>query len=231
MELLLQTYQATYFTNNSDVTATPPILSMLLTHLSGLSLLPMFGQEVNGFSGEKRQMVIMTDAEQKFRVEFPQGATIFHGTGGTGEEFINKVEGVVRALQSLFPTKKATRLSVVDISYYKDSPEKYSELYRKMFTYHDADPFEWDNRIVEHITLPGSNEKANSGSAVRRCIIQTPFANNNIPSDVINFEVETNTVIENNALRFDFIGAIPVLQELYENNKKLISDLSRYSDK
>ncbi|HBB0992591.1 TPA: hypothetical protein J1A68_004234, partial [Escherichia coli] len=51
MELLFQNYQASYFTNNSDVTATPPVLSMLLSNLAALSLLPMFGQELNALTG------------------------------------------------------------------------------------------------------------------------------------------------------------------------------------
>ncbi|HCB3825933.1 TPA: hypothetical protein MYW26_004893, partial [Escherichia coli] len=89
MELLFQNYQASYFTNNSDVTATPPVLSMLLSNLAALSLLPMFGQELNALTGEKRQIVIMTSPDQNFRVEFPLGAIVFHGVGGSSEEFIN----------------------------------------------------------------------------------------------------------------------------------------------
>lgn len=231
MELLFQTYQVSYFTNNSDVTATPPMLSTLLNTLSGFSLLPMFGQEFNALNGDKRQMVIMTSPDQQFRVEFPHGAIIFHSLGGSSEEFVDKVENILKALQNVFPNKKATRLAVVNASFYKDSEENYSQLYKKIFTHHNANPFEWENRIVEHAILDKSKEKANSGSAVRRCFIQTPMINNNNPTEVINFEVDTNTVAEETGLRFDFISAGSVIKELQENNNKLIRDLSRYTDK
>lgn len=121
MELLFQNYQASYFTNNSDVTATPPVLSMLLSNLAALSLLPMFGQELNALTGEKRQIVIMTSPDQNFRVEFPLGAIVFHGVGGSSEEFINKVKDIMKSLQSIFPNKKATRLSVINSYFYHDS--------------------------------------------------------------------------------------------------------------
>lgn len=231
MELLFQSYQISYFTNNSDVTATPPMLSTLLANLASFSLLPMFGQEINALSGEKRQMVIMTVPDQQFRVEFPHGAIIFHGTGTSSDEFVDKVEGVLKALQNIFPNKKSTRLAMVNNSFYQDSKENYSALYKKIFTHHNADPFEWDNRIVEYATLKTSNEKINSGSAVRRCFIQAPMVNNNNPTEVINFEVDSNTIAEDSSLRFDFNGAGVVIKELHENNKKLIRDLSRYTDK
>lgn len=230
MELLFQTYQASYFTNNSDVTATPPTLAMLLSNLSGFSLLPMFGQEINPHSGDKRQMVIMTSPEQNFRVEFPIGAINFHALGGTSEEFVNKVEDILKVLQNIFPNKKSTRLAAVNASFYQDSEENYARLYKKIFTHHNAEPFEWDNRIVERIVLGVSKENSNSGSAVRRCFIQAQNVNNNNPTEVINFEVDTNTVAEENRLRFDFTNAGPIIRELQENNNKLIHDLSRYTD-
>lgn len=231
MELLFQTYQVSYFTNNSDVTATPPMLAMLLTNLSSFSLLPMFGQEFNPLNGEKRQMVIMTSPDQKFRVEFPVGSINFHSLDGTNEEFVNKVENILKVLQNIFPNKKSTRLAVVNAFFYQDTQENYARLYKRIFTHHNADPFEWENRIVEHVILEVSKEKSNSGSAVRRCFIQAPNVNNNNPTEIINFEVDSNTVAEENGLRFDFITAGPVIRELQENNNKLIHNLSRYTDK
>ncbi|EEC8207271.1 MULTISPECIES: hypothetical protein [Escherichia] len=231
MELLFQNYQASYFTNNSDVTATPPVLSMLLSNLAALSLLPMFGQELNALTGEKRQIVIMTSPDQNFRVEFPLGAIVFHGVGGSSEEFINKVKDIMKSLQSIFPNKKATRLSVINSYFYHDSQDNYSRLYRELFTHRNAEPFEWDNRIVERVNLKNLNESVNSGSTVRRCFIQTPLVNNNHPTEVINFEVDTNTLAENNSLRFDFNSANSIVSELQENNANLIEQLSRYTNK
>ena len=231
MELLFQNYQASYFTNNSDVTATPPVLSMLLSNLAALSLLPMFGQELNALTGEKRQIVIMTSPDQNFRVEFPLGAIVFHGVGGSSEEFINKVKDIMKSLQSIFPNKKATRLSVINSYFYHDSQDNYSRLYRELFTHRNVEPFEWDNRIVERVNLKKLNESVNSGSTVRRCFIQTPLVNNNHPTEVINFEVDTNTLAENNSLRFDFNSANSIVSELQENNANLIEQLSRYTNK
>ncbi|NCU07402.1 hypothetical protein [Pantoea ananatis] len=231
MELVLKTYQISFFTNNSDVTATPPMLSTLLGHLSGFSLLPMYAQEINPNNGEKKQMVIMTVPDQSFRVEFPQGAIFFHGTGYSCDEFLNKVEGVFRILKNIFPNKKANRLAIVNTSFYQDSQENYSQLFKKIFTHPHADPFEWENRIVERKSIDGLDEDVNCSSAVRRCFIQSQMVNNNNPIEVINFEVETNTIGENNSLRFDFDSGIKVLRDLNVTNAKLGDDLSRYTGK
>ena len=231
MELLFKTYQVSYFTNNSDVTATPSMLGTLLTNLASFSLLPMFGQEFNALSGEKRQMVIMTSPDQAFRVEFPHGAIIFHGLGGSSEEFIDKVSNILNCLKGVFPNKKSTRLAVVNAYFYQDSKENYSELYKRIFTHHNADPFEWDNRIVEHVTLEASNEVINSGSGVRRCYVQTPMVDNNNPTEVITFELDSNTLAEETSLRFDFKSAGAVIKELQSKNDKLIRELARYTSK
>ncbi|EPZ4273991.1 MULTISPECIES: hypothetical protein [unclassified Raoultella] len=230
MNKIFNNYQVNYFTNNNDVSATPPVLGMLLDKLSSLSLLPMFAQEVNAFTGEKRQIVIMTDAEQSFKIEFPAHSVIFSSPNADSEDFFRKVESAIKALKSIFPDKKSNRLAVLQSSFYTGGEEKYLDLYRKIFTHHKANPIEWENRIVERGPFDSSGEIANMVSSVRRCMIQSPMIANGNFIDVINFEVDTNTIPENTTNRFDFTSSISVLRCLLNKNNELMNEFSRYTD-
>ncbi|WP_432535692.1 hypothetical protein [Pantoea eucalypti] len=231
MNLLFQNFQVNFFTNNQDVSATPPILSMLLTKLSGLSLLPMFGQEINAMTGEKRQIVIMTDAEQRFRIEFHSHAIIFNGAGGSTDEFSSKIESALESLQSIFPDKKSNRLAFLHSKFYQGSLEEYSNLYKKLFTFHRANPIEWDNRVVERVASSNSEEIFNLVSTVKRATIQSSMFSNGNAIDAINFETDANTIPEATHFRFDFKSSIVKVNELINKNAEMMSELSRYTDK
>lgn len=60
---------------------------MLLGKLSSLSLLPMFAHEINALTGERRQVVIMTDSDQHFRIEFPIHSIVFTGNNIENSDF------------------------------------------------------------------------------------------------------------------------------------------------
>ncbi|HDC4501783.1 TPA: hypothetical protein O8U02_004390 [Enterobacter kobei] len=228
MKQILNNLQVNYFTNNNDVKATPPILGMLLGKLSSLSLLPMFAHEVNALTGERRQVVIMTDADQHFRIEFPMHSIVFTGNNIENSDFFNKVESAIEALKSIFPDKKSNRLAIVNSSFYIASESTYSELYKKMFTYHQVDPIEWENRIVERKEFGSFGEIANMVSSAKRCTVQHPLLDNGNFADVINFEVDTNTIPENVNNRFDFNSSISVFRELLSKNNELVNNFSRY---
>lgn len=231
MNLLYQNFQINFFTNNQDVAATPPVLSMLLTKLSSLSLLPMFGQEFNAITGEKRQMVIMTDTEQRFRIEFHSHMIVFNAAGGTADEFLSKIENAFESLQSVFPDKKANRLAFLHSKIFQGNSEEYSALYKDLFTFHKANPIEWDNRVVERLSSPTSDEVFNLVSTVRRATVQSPIFNNGNLTDVINFETDVNTIPEATQFRFDFKSSITRVNELVTKNKEMMNELSRYTDK
>ncbi|HDH1413848.1 TPA: hypothetical protein PIT84_001326 [Klebsiella quasipneumoniae subsp. similipneumoniae] len=230
MKRIFNSFQANFFTNNNDVSATPPILGMLLNKLSSLSLLPMFAQEVNGLTGEKRQIVIMTDASQTFKIEFPNQNIVFSGVNIEGEIFFDKLEASIDALKSIFPDKKSNRLAILQSCFYKATDDVYTELYKKIFTHHKANPIEWENRIVERDTVGLSDEVVNMVSSVRRCAIQSPMFDNGSFIDAINFEIDTNTIPENTKTRFDFTSSIPVFKDLMNKNNELMKGFSRYTD-
>ncbi|VFZ87145.1 hypothetical protein [Klebsiella variicola] len=231
MKLLFQNFQVNFFTNNQDVAATPPVLSMLLTKLSSLSLLPMFGQELNAITGEKRPMVIMTDAEQSFRIEFHSHSVIFNAAGGTADEFLSKIESAFDSLQSVFPDKKSNRLAFLHSKIYQGSSEEYLALYKDLFTFHKANPIEWENRVVERFNSSNSDEIFNLVSTVRRATVQSPMFSNGNLTDIINFETDVNTIPETTHFRFDFRSSVSRINELVNKNKEMMSELSRYTDK
>ncbi|CAI1564053.1 Uncharacterised protein [Serratia marcescens] len=230
MERLFHGYQVNYFTSNNDVSATPPILGALLSQLSTMSLLPTFGQELNPMTGEKRKVVIMTDSNETFRIEFVSNTVIFQGGGENAEEFFNKVEMAMGILKNIFPEKKANRLAFLSSTFYRDSAAKYDELYKSLFTHHKANPIEWDNRIVERDFLEDSGEETNFVSVIKRCMIRASFIDGGDQVDVINIEVDTNTIPENDTYRFDFDSALKIMRELLNKNVKLMGSFARYTN-
>ncbi len=222
-------YQLNFFTNNLDVTTTPTIIGSFLNSLSKFGLIPTFGQEINGATGERRQIMIMTNPEQTFKVEFPAHAIIISGININLDEFCSKVIGVMHALESLLPLKMANRLAFVSTYIYSGSKENYQDIYKKLFTYKTAEPFEWDNRIVQKISHENIDVKMNNVTTVKRCEIISPFIESGRPVDVIIFEVDINTDHEATSARYNWSNAIEIVETLTNLNKQQFHLLERYT--
>lgn len=227
MNLVQEVHQAHFFTNNQDVTATPPIVSALMNAIGQFNLIPNMGQEINAGTGERRQFPTMISPDQSLRVEFPINEVVIVGSGKDQEEFSAQAIGIFEALAQVFPEKTGHRLSMLNTKIYRDDEQTYDSLYNQLFTHHDATPFEWDNRIVEKRQLPTSGETINSISAVRRCEIK---ASGSGPMDCIVFELDSNTVHQNTNARFTLKDSSKVFKELKDNNLSLSEQLKRYTD-
>ncbi|ASF16515.1 hypothetical protein FJD32_000805 [Shewanella sp. LC6] len=230
MNLVQEIHQAHFFTDNQDVTASPPIVTALMNSIGKFNLIPNMGQEINAITGERKLIPMMVSPDQSLHVEFPRNEIVIIGTVGSQHEFMGKSLGIFEALASVFPEKKGNRLSILNSRIFKAEEDTYSCLYRQLFTHHKAQPFEWDNRIVERRTLPKCGETINSISSIRRCEIMGQAPSLAEPMDCVIFDLDSNTVQHNTKLRFSLEQAHVVFKELHENNLALSKQLKRYTE-
>lgn len=229
--------QINFFTDNSDVSATPHLIKGLLDVLGKYGLIPTFGQEINAMTGEQKQVVTMMEPSQSYRIEFPSGFIAISAINLDNSVFADRSISILKDLKSIFPSKKANRLAYIHNKVFQSSPEYYKELYDKIFTYHSVEPFEWDSRIAIKNHLAAHDEIINSISNIRRGMFNLPISNTaafnpfSTGIDCVSFEMDTNTVPENGSLRFDLESCISVLQELFEKNNLLHQEVKRYTDK
>ncbi|MGG8199671.1 hypothetical protein [Klebsiella aerogenes] len=228
MNQIHESHQINLFTINEEISPSPAIIFPILQELSRFSLIPTFGQEVNALSGEMKQILIMTNPEQTYRVEFASHAIVINAMATSHDEFVEKSVSVISELLKIYPNKKFNRIALLNAQIFTDTLEKYQILYDELFTYNDVHPFEWDNRIALRKNIAFNDEGINSINSISRKEIAIVNQNSGKPFDAIMFEIDSNTLPANNNFRFDFNDAIQVLRELNENNKNSLNILRRY---
>lgn len=230
MRNLQQTHQINFFTNNDDTPASHAIVSLLMERLSKFRFMPSFGQEINGVTGEKRQIITMIDDEQNIKIDFPSHGILLNSMNLNFEVFFEKALKILDVLHSCFPSKKANRLAVLSTMIYKSDIETYERLYNELFTYRAVKPFEWDNRIALRKKIENYDEQVNSISTIKRGEIVAPFVNGGLPSDCVIFETDTNTLPQNAVMRFGWDEAVRIIKALSKDNEVNIKRLARYTE-
>lgn len=226
MDLLHQSYQAHFFTTNTDVPANAGMLQKLLTGLSGFGLMPTFGNALNARTGEKSQFVIMMAPDESLRIEFPVDRICIYSEAKPFEEFQGLLTPIIKELGSIFPDKVGSRISIISSKIYKGSVGQYQALYEKLFTFTQAKPFEWDNRIALKQTL--LDEMINDITTIRRCEFAANFLNSGLPADSIITEVDINTDPKNSSKRFNLNRVDEQLHQLLNKNYSSMQILNRY---
>ena len=228
MELQYETHQLHFISNNLDIEATPPFVTSISNLLDKYALVPVTSKEFNPVTATQREFLTLASTNTKFRIEFLSGSLIIVADCMTQDEFKMLSFEIIDHLVTLFPDKTANRLSVLNTKIFNDTPDVYNRIYNRLFTHRDISPFEWDNRIVERRVLDISKEDINSISVIRRLEVASEKINSNKPIDVITFDVDSNTVFQNGEFRFTLRESMEILSELFENNRKISNDLSRY---
>ncbi|MBG2633244.1 hypothetical protein I4552_19790 [Klebsiella michiganensis] len=229
MQCVQNNQQFNFFSDNTDVTTNPMVISSFLNALSKFGLIPTFGQELNALTGEKKQVLIMTNPEQTYKIEFPSHAVIISGVGMNVDEYNARTIDVLGALGSLMPNKKANRLAVINAAIYSGTQEQYQSTYAKLFTYKDIEPFEWENRVVQRFNTPEVDVDINHVSVIRRCTISSALVNSGRDTDVIMFENDTNTIREASAFRYDWNRSIELFKSLSSINASELAKAERYT--
>lgn len=230
MKLLHENHQLHFFSNNLDVEPSAALISEFNSQFEKHGLVPIVGNEVsiNGNSGNQRQYLIMMTPDNKLRIEMPSTEIVIFREGCTQEKFQELTIEVLSGLKKLFPMKKANRLSVLNSKFFKGTEEEYRERYKKLFTYRKAEPFEWDNRIVQKKKLEKEDEVINSISTVRRCAVRSQEIEGGKSLDVIAFDIDSNTISQKNDMRFTINESKSVFEELFANNSTLTNEFGRY---
>ena len=228
MNQVHESHQINLFTTNEEISPSPAIIFPVLQELSRFSLIPTFGQEVNALSGEMKQILIMTNPEQTYRIEFASHAIVINAMSTNHDEFVEKSVNVISAMLKIFPNKKFNRIALLNAQIFTASLDKYQQLYDKLFTYNEVSPFEWDNRIALRKNIEFNNEAINSINTISRKEVAVMNHNSGKPFDAIMFEIDSNTLPTNTDYRFDFNQAIQVLRNLNDNNRNSLSVLRRY---
>ncbi len=228
MNQLHESNQLHFFSENSDIKPEPEVVSQLLGKLSKFGFMPTFGQSINALSGEKKKFIIMVTGDENLRIEFQANRIVLSSEGINLDELLEKANEILPLLEEVFPEKKANRLSLINNKLYVGNDEEYSALYKKLFTYHQAEPFEWDNRIAERKPLDNTKEQLNCISAIRRCKVSAPFHNSNQPFDAVTSESDINTIPENENFRFSLNESIEILSEILKVSKSASDLLNPY---
>jgi hypothetical protein len=227
MELIHQAHQAHFFTNNADLSATPSVMSTLLSGLNQFGVMPTYGHALNAMNGERKQYIIMITPDEGFRIEFAPEKILVVSESKSIEEFWAFTSGVFEKLGKIYPNKLSNRLSIVTADVYKSSEEHYLELYKKLFTYKDVKPFEWDNRIAQKVTLENS-EICNDISIIKRGQVRMPMLNGGELMDVILSETDINTDPRTTNYRFKCSEVMQTFEALRTRNQYSRQLLNRY---
>lgn len=229
MKLDHESHQLHFFSNNTDIEANSLFVSAMTHNLSEhLELVPNTGREFEPMKGTQRDFLVLTTPDGKVRIEFPSNEIVIFQEGGSLDEFQGLSFNILNSLNTLFPMKHANRISVLSSKYYSGSTENYDVLYRELFTYKTAQPFEWDNRIVQRLTLEHSKEEINSISAIRRVEAQGPFTTKGQSKDIIAVDIDSNTIYQNKEFRFSLANSLDTFNELFHNTHNVSSELNRY---
>ncbi|WP_275725354.1 hypothetical protein [Vibrio furnissii] len=230
MELIHESHQVHFFSNNLDVEPNAQVITAINEQLPEFKWVPVSGTELNPITGEKRNFLTMEciiESVVRMRLEFTREDLVLNVDGCNIDDLQKIVRRIHTQLSALFRLKQANRLSVISSKLYQAPKEQYEALYKKLFTYQGVNPFEWDNRIVERKQVRNS-EQINSISSIRRLEIVAPTFNGGAPTDVICVDFDSNTIHQNNQRRFDLRSADNTYQDLFDNNRQLAENVKRY---
>lgn len=228
MKAIHETHQLFFFSKNMELPATPANISKILTVLTPFGLIPTINNEFDLLSNAKKQILSMIHLDESLRVEFPSSGIVIVKEGGSSKDFMSLVLSILKALQQLFPFARSNRLSLINNKIFVGTEEQYQEVYKSIFTYKAVTPIEWENRIVLRENSEIINEEINTVSTIRRGLIRSQFINQSQTTDVIMFEIDTNTLPTNSDSRFSLDDSDKIYNHFNNLQNKIFEDLKRY---
>ncbi|MCU4530617.1 hypothetical protein POD11_10560 [Acinetobacter sp. P1(2023)] len=228
MKNIHETHQLFFFSKNIELSTVPADISKVLSVLTPFGLIPTINNEFDIFKTVKKQFLSMIHIDESMRVEFPSSGIVISKDGGTLKDFVNLALSILKALNTLFPLARSNRLSLVNNKFFAGSEEQFQEVYERIFTYKSVSPIEWENRIVLREDLSLINEKINKVSTIRRGEVRSQFINQSEPTDVIMFEIDTNTLPTYTDTRFDLSNAEEIYKDFSRIHSELFEELKRY---
>ncbi len=202
-------YQAVFFSNNSDIPPSADTIPVFLELFRDKGFLPNTFQEIEITPVAPRPQIRLRLSPPNgewdiliglMRITFKKNSIPPKGSNmGRVEDFINEVIEFWERIQQHFP-RKANRLSLVTEGLLQEMPEeRLQQIYQKLFKpvtfYKENPPIEWELTSVARVvmTITGSNEKLNVNTRIKRVRGRLAGASGFVPFDRIQLLFDINT--------------------------------------
>ena len=228
MKAIHETHQIFFFSKNTELSATPANITKILNALTPFGLMPTLNNEFDLATASKKQILSMIHMDESLRVELPSSGIMISKDGGTSNDFIRLAISILEALRPLIPLVRSNRISLINTKFFSGTETQFKETYDRLFTYKTVSPIEWENRIVLREKAEVIGEEINKISTIRRVELRSPFINQSETTDVIMFEIDTNTLANNQENRFSLDQAFDVYKYFNQVQGDLFEELKRY---
>jgi hypothetical protein len=213
------TYQAIFFSDNSDITPSADTIPIFLNLFRDKGFLPNTFQEVEITPAGSRQQVRLrlSSPNGEWGIEIAHSRIAFKKSPikpdgsnmGKVEDFVTEAVDFCRRIQQGFP-RKANRLSLVTRGLLREMPEErlqqiYARLFQPVKFYTENPPIEWELASVARVTLAINNkdEAVNVNTRIKRLQGRMAQPSGFMPFDRIELLFDINTFQVRKEPRFD----------------------------
>ena len=226
-------YQASIFTNASEIIPNAYYIQMFVMEFADLGFIPSTFQELSNLGSQTR--LSLKTSTNEWGVEFGTNRIDFIKKGvdakgnnlGNEAEFCEKVIEIFSKIHAK-TANKSNRLALSSSVLLKEfnSKEKdriYKKLNNPSPTYKSNNPTEWNNRVSSTLTktVCGRSEKINYISQVNRIKGVLRQENSPVEIDKIEVKLDINTHQNDLEYRFDLKGIKEFFTEVSEWHSEL----------
>ena len=230
-------YQASIFTDTSNITPTPDNFKKAIDIFSEKGLIPYPFHELKPQSPERftQQRIGLRSPTGEWLVNFPSSRIDIvkrstepqeKNMGELGE-FCSEVSSFFEKIVKEFENKAHRLALITEFLLEEMTGSDLSDIYLKLFKppkfYLETPPFEWDWRSAskKQFDLEGEPETLNVITIIKRIIGEMEIKGEVTPFDRIHLLFDINTAPENKSYRFD----INHITNFYDGILKLHNDL------
>jgi hypothetical protein len=212
MKKVMTSYQVNFFSKNMDVQADAVTITALMSALGGLGLIPTMGTEINAISSDKHTFPRMVSIDEKKQVNFNSEVIHINYLAVNDDDDFSEIKAfcsaVFNSISTIYPNKKANRISVVKSTIYEVDDDESTRVYELLFSkkINANNPIEWDYRVVDRCNE--GKEATNEIAAIKKVVAGVPFYNSGRPFSAISIDTDCNTIFENSDFRFTLSGCI-----------------------
>jgi hypothetical protein len=237
-------YQASIFTDTSNITPTPNNFKKAIDMFSEKGLIPYPFHELKPQGPERftQQRIGLRSPTGEWLVNFPSGRIdiMKHLTEPQGKnmgelgKFCLEVTSFFEKIVKEFE-KKAHRLALItEFLLGEMTDSNLSAIYLKLFKppkfYAEALPFEWDWRSAskKQFDLEGEPENLNVITIINRTVGEMAIKGEVTRFDRIHLSFDINTTPENKSYRFDIRHITNFYDEIFKLHNDLLKEIGEF---
>jgi len=238
------TYQATFFSDNSDITPSADTIPIFLDSFRDKGFLPNTFQEIEITpTGPRPQVRLrLSPPDEEWGIEIALNRITFNKSAikpkgsnmGRVEDFVKEVVDFCGRIQRRFP-RKANRLSLVTGGLLREMPEErlqqiYTRLFQPVTFYTENPPVEWELASVARVTLTinSKDEKLNVNTRIKRLQGRLAQPSGFMPFDRIELLFDINTFQGTREPRFDVEAVSDFFLKAAELRATLLKQMEDY---